>query len=86
MLEQSATNEAGHDVASRPECRALVPVDPSASHRGSERPQADFVAQLIACKRRAPAYRQARMAEPAAAASAYSTAIARSPVMLDRFV
>ena len=41
---------------------------------GADRPDAEFLAQLIACKRRLPAYRVARRASPDRAASAYATA------------
>ena len=54
------------------ECRALTVVasTPASPHR-DERPLSDFLAQLIACDRRLPAYRVARQAPPDRAALAY---------------
>jgi hypothetical protein len=52
--------------------RALTVVAPLTSGRGDERPASDFLAQLIACNRRVPAYRAARKADPARAVSAYA--------------
>jgi hypothetical protein len=51
--------------------RALVVIAPKPSGRADERPQADFLTQLIACQRRLPAYRGARNAAPETAANAY---------------
>ena len=50
--------------------RALVIVNPCPV-LDADRPAADFVAQLIACERRLPAYRNVRRADPVAAATAY---------------
>ena len=51
--------------------RALVVMQASRPVYADERPQADFLTQLIACERRLPAYRQARNAEPETATHAY---------------
>ena len=66
--------------------RALVVVDSDGPSRGTERPEAVFLAQLIACDRRLPAYRQARKASPDAATSAYSRPSGPAPARLDCLV
>lgn len=54
--------------------------------RVEERPQVEFLAQLIACDRRLPAYRAARQAKPAAASLAYVAISPGSPAGLDRSI
>lgn len=56
-----------------PRDRALVAVSAAApaSARPDERVRAGFLTQLIACHRRLPAYRSARLAEPATAVARY---------------
>ncbi|NNM71002.1 hypothetical protein [Enterovirga aerilata] len=58
--------------AGNPRSRALVPLATPRPPHGSDRPEAYFLAQLIACERRLPAYRQARSAAPETATSAYA--------------
>ena len=70
MAEQRET-DADQARTAKPS-RALTVVAAARSSRGEERPSAGFLAQLIACYRRVPAYRAARNAEPARAASAYA--------------
>ena len=67
--------------------RALVVVErPRWAVSGHDRPQADFVAQLIACDRRLPAYRSARLAEPERAISAYGSQPGGAPLSFSRLV
>ena len=71
MAEQHEAETAAAQVEAAPS-RALTAVAPAGNWRGEERPSAGFLAQLIACDRRVPAYRAARNAEPARAVSAYA--------------
>lgn len=67
-----------------PTGRALVVVGRPARSRPEERPLAGFLAQLIACERRLPAYRPARTADPEIAASRYRIPDRAPAVRLDR--
>ena len=73
-------------VTSPPQGRALAVVGPRRPNPAAERPEAVFLAQLIACERRLPAYRQARNAEPEAASAAYSRLPGAEPARLDRVI
>lgn len=64
-------------------CRALAVIEPRHDGRGDERPASEFLAQLIACQRRLPAYRAARKADPGPASSAYSRRLDPEPLRLD---
>lgn len=86
MPDQTTKPNAENGRSEPSECRALVRMEPAQPGRGSERPQADFLAQLIACHRRMPSYRQARTAEPKAAVTAYSPSCGRASALLDRVV
>lgn len=67
--------------------RAMVACRPAPMIRaGDDRPLTDFLAQLIACDRRLPAYRTARKAEPTSAAAAYAGTVPASSSSLDRSV
>lgn len=50
---------------------ALAPIDRDSAATGSERPRADFLAQLIATSGQAPQTRARRRAEPQEAMAAY---------------
>jgi hypothetical protein len=69
-----------------PRSHALVVVEGSSPERPADRPDAEFLAQLIACKRRLPAYRQARRANPDAATHAYAPPPGPRPALLNRLV
>lgn len=76
---------SGRETQSRLLGTALVALGPSANSAAG-RPLTDFLTQLIACDHRQPAYRRARKAEPANAASAYSEHPGSTSVRLDRSV
>lgn len=65
-----------------PRSRALSVVETSRLG-GEDRPEAVFLAQLIACEQRLPAYRHARKAEPSAAKLAYAGQASASRARLD---
>lgn len=71
MVEQHETDTARAKPMALPS-RALTVIAQAKDPRGEERPASDFLAQLIACHRRVPAYRAARKADPALAVSAYA--------------
>ncbi|MDB5557692.1 MAG: hypothetical protein JWQ36_626 [Enterovirga sp.] len=80
-------HEAQTVDASVPRSQALVVVQGSSSpERPGDRTDAEFLAQLIACKRRLPAYRQARRANPDAATHAYAPPPGLRPALLNRLV
>lgn len=64
--------------------RAVALAQPRPTLRIEDRPSAEFLAQLIACDRRLPAYRKARNAEPGAATTAYRAPTGKLSVELDR--
>lgn len=70
-MSESETREQDAEPAPA-QCRALTVVTRSAPALHDERPLAGFVAQLIACRGRLPAYRRAGRAEPAAARQSYA--------------
>ena len=78
-------NEALIAPQKRSECRALV-VIAAAPSRPSERPQAPFVTQLIACERRIGAYRTARRASSTDAAELYAGRLAAGARVFQRLV
>ncbi|MDB5511390.1 MAG: hypothetical protein JWR08_873 [Enterovirga sp.] len=85
MTEQLSSDDGS--AATTPEGRtgrAVALVQPRPTTRPDERPSAEFLAQLIACERRLPAYRKARNAEPGAATSAYRALPGRPSTGLDR--
>ena len=66
--------EAPQDHESATTSRELVPVGVQApSPPPTPRPQAPFVAQLLACEESLQAYRRYRRAVPGAAAASYSS-------------
>jgi hypothetical protein len=88
MTKQNLT-DAGEEpsAGNASRSRALVVIDgPRLAMSGHDRPQADFVAQLIACDRRLPAYRQSRRAAPDDAANAYGRTAAPLHARLDCLV
>lgn len=62
------------DLPLSPSGRALVVTHPSAARATSARPEAAFVAQLIACKARLGIYRTAGRASAAHATASYTAA------------
>lgn len=72
-MSEQGTSIQGHG---RSRALTLYRPAPGGGAPGHERPEAPFLAQLIACDRRLPAYRSARMAEPQVAALAYGEAAA----------
>ena len=67
--------------------RALVTTQaPRVAPGGDDRPMAGFVAQLIACHRRFPAYRKAGRADPGEATRIYGGEAGRGTVRIDRAV
>ncbi len=83
MTDQHQAGTVAHPV---PRSRALVVTRAPEPTRGAERPEAVFLAQLIACERRLPAYRLARKASPDAATSAYAQLSGPSPAQLNRLI
>ena len=81
MPDQNRAQEPGH-APEEHRSRSLVPL--GTLRRSEERPLACFLAQLIACERRLPAYRPARMAEPSLAASRYGVGRPPARLTLDR--
>jgi len=73
-------------LAALPCSRALVVMDSSRSTAIDDRPGAVFLTQLIACDRRLPAYRDARKAEPNAAAVAYARPAETSTARFSRVI
>ncbi len=67
MADQTTCGDVGKPVGTG---RALIVVKPRPDAE-SDRPAADFLAQLIACDRRLPAYRAVRRTDPNVAATAY---------------
>ena len=86
MTDQHLADPVQSAAAAIPQSRALVVVAPKPSARSDERPQADFLAQLIACNRRLPAYRSARNAPPSVATNAYGRTIVTSHARLNYLV
>jgi hypothetical protein len=78
-------DEATISAQGKPECRALVVLDPTRPCP-AERPQAAFVMQLIACESRLGAYRTARRASSTEAASLYAGPLQAAPRSLQRVV
>lgn len=82
-VEPTATSEASGDrpTSTRPQSRALVPVEPSASSEtpverlARHRVHAPFLAQLLATRDGVPDTRRLRRADPLRAARAYGTAM-----------
>jgi hypothetical protein len=79
------SNEATNSAQEMSECRALVPLSLVRS-RPAERPHAAFVMQLIACERRLGAYKAARRAPSADAATLYASRIEAPSRSLQRVV
>lgn len=73
----------GANLAKALPSRALVVREPETGSPRDKRPLADFLAQLIACDLRLPAYRTARMTEPRRAASAYGSRAGAPAGILD---
>lgn len=79
-VEPTATTEASGDGSSRPQSRALVPVELAPAHEAPaeriarHRVHAPFLAQLLATRDGAPDTRRLRRAEPLHAARAYGSA------------
>jgi hypothetical protein len=74
-IDQAASQPANENR--QPESRALVPLSPAAartSRRQAGRSTAEFTAQLIAAKDKAPQSRARRRADPTEALAAYQTA------------
>jgi hypothetical protein len=78
-------NDTDQDQPGRRPSRALVVLERQES-AGHERPLSGFLAQLIACDRRLPAYRSARLAEPERAISAYGSQPGGAPLSFSRLV
>ncbi|WP_375462002.1 hypothetical protein [uncultured Enterovirga sp.] len=64
-MNETMSDGAGDPKAVRAECRALVVHSQAAAGHGGGRPLAGFIAQLIACHRRLPAFRKVGRATPA---------------------
>jgi hypothetical protein len=88
MTDRHLTDSGeGTSVGNASRSRALVVIEgPPPFMSGHDRPHADFVAQLIACDRRLPAYRQSRKAAPDDAANAYGRTAAPLHARLDCLV
>jgi hypothetical protein len=79
-------NEALIATPEMSECRALVVVGAAVEPRRTERPQAAFLTQLIACERRLGAYRTARRASSTDAAGVYEARLAAGARSFHRVV
>ena len=79
------TQQGSTDRGAAGESRALVVIDhPDAAREDGGRPLAQFVAQLIACRRGLAPFRKARRAEPGSARLAYGPrALPTRPMRLD---
>ena len=80
----SATVSSAPDTASGRALIALQPIASGGDAGSRHRPQAGFLAQLIATDRKLPQTRERRRAEPAEAIAAYTATSATTPYRAGR--
>jgi hypothetical protein len=69
---ESSTGEAQAEPSARTDLVPVTPLEPAARHFAQPRPQAAFLAHLLAVAQRAPQTQEKRRAEPQEATNRYA--------------